>query len=255
MNSITILGSGSSQGVPMIGCRCEVCSSTDPRDKRLRSSALIEIGDRAKIVIDSSMDFRYQMLRENISAIDAILFTHGHKDHTGGLDDVRAFNYFLKKGVDIYAEERVKNVLMKDYDYAFNHKRYPGVPEIAMHTITTDEFTINGVTIVPIRGWHYKLPILGFRIENICYLTDLNRLDDDQIEKIKGIEVLVVNALRHEPHISHFSLSEALSLIEKIEPKRAFLTHISHQLGRYCDIEPALPQNVHLAYDRLKINI
>ncbi|MFI3322197.1 MAG: MBL fold metallo-hydrolase [Rikenellaceae bacterium] len=252
-NSITFLGTGSSQGVPMIGCNCEVCRSTDYRDKRLRSSVMIKIGDKATIIIDSGMDFRWQMLRENIKKIDGIVFTHSHKDHIGGLDDVRAFNYFQKKDVDIYGEERVNKILLKDYDYAFSDHHYPGIPEIAMHTISTETFTISGVKIEPIRVYHARLPILGFKIENICYITDANRIEDSEIEKIKGVEILVLNALRLQSHISHFSLNEALEMVEKIAPKRTYLTHCSHQLGRYEQIAPQLPENVFLAYDGLKV--
>lgn len=252
MSSVTFLGTGTSQGVPMIGCDCEVCSSRDARDNRLRSSVLIcEKG--VDFLIDASIDFRYQMLRERVKNIDAILFTHGHKDHTGGLDDVRAFNYFPKKGMDVYAEKNVVEVLKKDYDYAFRENPYPGVPDIKMHTISDQPFEVDGVEVVPIRGMHYKLPVLGFRIGNICYITDMNHIEDSEIEKFRGVDVLVINALRKEEHISHFNLAGALDVVRRAVPGRAYLTHVSHQLGLYEQVSKELPDNVYLAYDRLKI--
>ncbi|MEG1648864.1 MAG: MBL fold metallo-hydrolase [Rikenellaceae bacterium] len=254
MSSITFLGTGTSQGVPMIGCDCEVCSSNDAHDNRLRSSVLIQ-EKGVDFLIDASVDFRYQMLREGVKNIDAILFTHGHKDHTGGLDDVRAFNYILKKGMDVYAEKNVVDILKKDYDYAFGKDPYPGVPEIKMHTITDKKFDVCGVEVTPIRGLHYKLPVLGFRIGNICYITDMNHIEDSEIEKFVGVDILVINSLRRTEHISHFTLSEALNVICKAAPKRAYLTHISHQLGLYADVKEELPENVFLAYDRLKITL
>ena len=251
---ITFLGTGTSQGVPIIGCKCPVCLSKDKKDKRLRSSVLIET-NQLKIVIDSGPDFRYQMLRSHTDKIDAILFTHGHKDHTGGLDDVRAFNYILQKPIDIYAEERVLRIIRKDFDYAFAENKYPGVPEIILHTITEQPFEINGCPIIPIRGLHYRLPVLGFRIEKFCYITDMNHIDQTEIEKLKGIELLVINALRKEKHLSHFTLDEALSIIHQVKPQTAYLTHISHQMGLHKEISAELPPNVHLAYDQLSINL
>ncbi len=251
---ITFLGTGTSQGVPIIGCKCPVCLSNDKKDKRLRSSVLIET-NQLKIVIDSGPDFRYQMLRSHTDKIDAILFTHGHKDHTGGLDDVRAFNYILQKPIDIYAEERVLRIIRKDFDYAFAENKYPGVPEIILHTITEQPFEINGCPIIPIRGLHYRLPVLGFRIEKFCYITDMNHIDQTEIEKLKGIELLVINALRKEKHLSHFTLDEALSIIHQVKPQTAYLTHISHQMGLHKEISAELPPNVHLAYDQLSINL
>lgn len=251
---LTFLGTGTSQGVPIIGCGCEVCSSTDPHDKRLRSSVLIK-QQGVRIVIDTGPDFRYQMLREHITGIDAILYTHEHMDHVGGMDDVRAFNYVMQKPVDIYCEPRVERTLRRVFDYAFAETKYPGVPEVVLHPILSDEvaFDVHGVRVVPVRGMHYKLPVLGYRIGNICYLTDMNAIGEEQIEKFRGIDILVINALRREKHISHFTLDQALTVIAKAKPKRAYLTHISHQLGLHEDLSRELPENVFPAYDGLKI--
>ncbi len=254
MRSITFLGTGTSQGVPMIGCDCAVCSSADARDARLRSSVLIEY-DGSVIVIDAGMDFRYQMLRERVRNLDAILLTHEHKDHIGGVDDIRAFNYFLKREVDIYAEQRVIDVVKKDFDYAFSPNRYLGVPLMVTHPIDATPFKIGELEVVPIRGLHHYLPVLGYKIGDICYITDVNYLDDSELEKIKGVDILVINALRREKHISHFTLAEALDIIAKVAPKRAYITHISHQMGLYEQVEKELPHGVHLAYDRLKITL
>ncbi len=252
MTKLTFLGTGTSQGVPVISCGCWVCTSPDSRDKRLRTSALIET-EGITLVIDAGPDFRQQMLRENVQHIDAILLTHEHKDHTGGLDDVRAFNYTSGKPVDIYAEERVQKVIKKDFDYAFAPNPYPGVPEINLHTIDERPFQIKGVEIIPIRGLHFKLPILGFRIGNLAYLTDFNHITPEEIEKIKGVDILVVNALRKEQHLSHFTLSEALHLSYLVGSRLTYLTHISHQMGRQAQEEPALPNHCYMAYDGLKI--
>ncbi|MCC8062761.1 MAG: MBL fold metallo-hydrolase [Rikenellaceae bacterium] len=251
---LTFLGTGTSQGVPIIGCGCEVCTSADAHDKRLRSSVLIE-QNGVRIVIDTGPDFRYQMLREHIAGIDAILYTHEHMDHVGGMDDVRAFNYVMRRPVDIYCEPRVERTLKRIFDYAFTEHKYPGVPEVVLHPILSSEaaFDVHGVRVVPVRGMHFKLPVLGYRIGNICYLTDMNAIGESEIEKFRGIDILVVNALRREHHISHFTLDEALAVIAKAEPKRAYLTHISHQLGLYEDLCKELPENVFPAYDGLKI--
>ncbi|MFI3262970.1 MAG: MBL fold metallo-hydrolase [Rikenellaceae bacterium] len=255
MITVTILGSGTSQGVPIIGCKCEVCTSSDKRNKRLRSSILIENEKGENLVIDAGTDFRYQMLREDVTKLDAILLTHNHKDHTGGIDDVRSFNYMLRRPMDIYAERYVLDSVMQDYHYAFAEHRYPGVPEINLCEITEEPFVIGSFNITPIRGMHHKLPVLGFRISKFCYITDMNHISEIEIEKMKGVEVLIINALRREKHISHFTLDEALEVIEKVAPQQAYLTHISHQLGLYEDVEKDLPHNVSLAYDKLKILI
>ena len=252
MTKLTFLGTGTSQGIPMIACGCWVCTSPDSRDKRLRTSALVE-HNGSTIVIDAGPDFRQQMLRENVKRIDAILLTHAHKDHIGGLDDVRAFNYFQHRPTDIYAEERVQRVVRKDFDYAFSDNPYPGVPEITLHTIDEHPFRIQDSEIIPIRGLHYKLPVLGFRIGEIAYITDFNHIEEQEIEKIKGVDTLVINALRREHHISHFTLDEALHVSYLVGARQTYLTHVSHQMGRYAQINQELPPNVCFAYDGLKI--
>lgn len=253
MTELTFLGTGTSQGVPMIGCRCAVCSSDDPRDKRLRTSALVRTGG-ATFVIDSGPDFRRQMLAERVERLDAILFTHNHKDHTAGLDDVRAYNYFMDKPMDVYAEPYVLGTLRSEFAYAFAETKYPGVPELDLHPIDTRPFEAHGVRIVPIRGWHLDLPVLGFRFGRLAYLTDMNRVDEAELEKLQGLDVLVINALRRERHLSHFSLDEAVALIDRVRPARAYLTHISHQLGLAAEADPALAaRGIHYAYDGLKI--
>lgn len=253
MGKLTFLGTGTSQGVPMISCGCWICSSTDSRDKRLRSSVLIEY-QGVTMVIDAGPDFRQQMLREEVTSIDAILLTHEHKDHIAGLDDVRAFNYTMGQAVDIYAETRVQSVIRKDFDYAFAEIKYPGVPLFNLKTIDEHPFTVNGVEITPIRGKHFKLPVLGFRIGDMAYITDFNEIKDSEIEKIKGVKILVINGLRKEHHISHFSLDEALHISYLVGSQATYITHISHQLGRFVTVEPTLPPNTHLAYDGLKID-
>ncbi len=255
MTELTFLGTGTSQGVPMIGCHCEVCSSTDPHDKRLRTSALIKT-DRVTLVVDSGPDFRQQMLRERVDRLDAVLLTHNHKDHTAGLDDVRAYNYFMDQPMDVYAEPYVLDTLRREFAYAFAEERYPGVPQIDLHAIGTEPFEIQGVQIIPIRGFHLNLPVLGFRIGRLAYLTDMNRIDEAELEKLRGLDTLVINALRREKHLSHFALDEAVEIIERVRPKRAYLTHISHQLGLAAEADPRLAaKHIFYACDGLKIEI
>lgn len=254
---LTFLGTGTSQGVPMIGCECEVCRSTDSRDHRLRTSSMVEVGPR-RLIIDAGPDFRQQMLRERVARIDGVLITHAHKDHTGGLDDVRAFNYWQHRAVDVYCEDRVQQVLRKDFDYAFasENLKYPGVPQIELHTIEAGEmFSVAGVDVMPIRLMHWRLPIVGFVIGDLCYITDCNAIDDSVIEQIRGCRVLVINALRMQPHISHFSLEQALAVVARVAPQRAYLTHCSHQLGFYSETSKLLPPNVELAYDGLRVQL
>ena len=251
---LTFLGTGTSQGIPIIGCNCSVCQSKDSKDKRLRSSVHIQENDLS-LVIDSGPDFRQQMLRENIKQLDAIIYTHDHKDHTAGLDDVRAFNYIQKKAMEVYGEANVLETLKREFSYAFAKKRYPGVPKINLNTISNKPFNIKGIRLEPIRGIHLKLPVLGYKIGRLAYITDMNFISDEEKQKLKELDILIINALRIEKHVSHFNLEEALAIIEDCKPKRAYLTHISHALGSYKDVSPQLPENVFLAYDGLKIEL
>jgi len=251
---ITFLGTGTSQGVPTIACKCETCLSTDSKDKRLRSSILININD-LNILIDSGPDFRQQMLREKIEKLDAILFSHAHKDHIAGLDDIRAFNYTSKKAMDVYAELQVQKALKREFKYAFDQDPYPGVPKIKLHTIANKDFYVQNTRITPIRVMHFELPILGFKTGEFAYITDANFIEDIELEKIQGIDTMVINALRKEKHISHYNLDEALEIIAKVKPQKAYLTHISHTMGLHCDVQNELPDNVSLAYDGLTISI
>lgn len=251
---ITFLGTGTSQGVPVIACDCEVCLSKNEKDKRLRSSILIEDKDKV-VVIDTGPDFRQQMLRENVQQLDAVVFTHEHKDHIAGLDDVRAFNFKQKKDMDIYATPETQTALIREFHYAFTEFKYPGVPNLALHTIEDDTFNIGGITLLPINVWHYKMPVKAFRIKNFTYITDANRIEEEEIKKIEGSEIIVINALRKEDHISHFNLSEALELLDRLKPKRAYLTHISHLLGKHEEVLKELPSYVTIAYDGLTIEI
>ncbi|MCC6721493.1 MAG: MBL fold metallo-hydrolase [Bacteroidia bacterium] len=251
---VTFLGTGTSQGVPIIGCPCMVCTSISENDQRLRSSVYIET-DGKYFVIDTGPDFRQQMLREKIKKLDAVIFTHSHKDHICGFDDIRAFNYINKKPVDVYLEENVLNAIKRDFFYIFEEFKYPGVPEANFHLIKNEDFYIEGVKIVPIRVHHFKMPVLGFRVGNFTYITDANNISDEEIEKIKGTEVLVLNALRLEKHISHFSLDEAVEMSNRIKPAKTFITHISHQMGTHSNTNARLPSNIQLAYDGLTIEI
>ncbi|MDR1154642.1 MAG: MBL fold metallo-hydrolase [Bacteroidales bacterium] len=248
------MGTGTSQGVPVIACPCAVCASGDSHDKRLRCSALVQTGGK-NIVIDSGPDFRQQMLRAGVTRLDAILFTHGHKDHTAGLDDVRAYNYVMQRPTDIYAEERVQEVLRQEFAYIFAETKYPGVPELNMHAIDETPFAIDDMTVIPIRAMHLNLPILGFRFGKLAYLTDANGIRDEEKDKLRGLDCFVVNGLRKERHISHFALNEALALIDGVNPGRAYITHISHQMGLHRQVQAELPPGVFLAYDGLEVNV
>lgn len=251
---ITFLGTGTSQGVPLIACTCDVCQSIDPHNKRLRTSILVE--DKGKVVvIDTGPDFRAQMLKEKVKQLDAVVFTHEHKDHTAGFDDIRAFNFISKKKIDVYASARVQEAIKREYAYIFSDFKYPGIPEINLFLLRNELTTIHGIDFLPVEVMHYKLPVFGFRIGDFTYITDANYISEEEKEKIKGSKVLVLNALRKEPHISHFTVDEALKLIEELKPERAYLTHISHQLGLHADVMRELPEGVELAYDGLKINI
>ncbi len=251
---ITFLGTGTSQGIPIIGCMCNVCQSKDLKDNRLRSSIWVEADDQS-IVIDTGPDFRQQMLRVDIKRLDAVVFTHSHKDHINGFDDIRAFNYIQKGPIDVYLEEDVMTAIRRDYFYMFEEFKYPGIPEAEFHIIQNKPFKIGDLEMEPIRVYHYKMPVLGFRIKNFTYITDANKISEEEIEKMKGTEVLVLNALRHEKHISHFSLEEALEMVKRINPKKAYLTHISHQLGNHKQVNEGLPPNVELAWDGLELNL
>lgn len=252
---ITFLGTGTSQGIPVVACKCPVCQSINSKDKRLRTSAMVEINGK-NLIIDCGPDFRYQMLRENVENIRAILFTHEHRDHVAGLDDVRSFNWVNKAPVSIYAEERVVTCLENMFSYAFDKiEKYPGTPEINVNIINENPFKIDDIEIIPIRGMHYQLPVLGFRIGDLTYITDFNKIADQDIEKIKGSKVLVINALRREKHISHFTLDEALEIINKAKPIKAFITHIGHQLDKHDVEEYKLPDNVFFAFDTLSIEV
>ena len=249
---LTFLGTGTSQGVPMIGCGCEVCRSADARDRRLRASVLVE-HEGLTILVDAGPDFRQQMLRENVSHLDAILLTHNHKDHTGGLDDIRAFNYLEKKATEIYCEKYVEDSLRMEYSYAFAENKYPGAPEWRVHTIDEKPFEINGVKVIPIRGRHYKLPVLGFRFGNIAYCTDMNHIAEEEFEKLKGLDHFVINCVRRGRHISHFSLEGALEVAQKVGARHTWLTHLSHQLPVYTELAAELPAGILPAYDGLVI--
>jgi phosphoribosyl 1,2-cyclic phosphate phosphodiesterase len=249
---ITFLGTGTSQGVPVITCNCEVCQSDDPRNNRLRVSILIETADKT-IVIDSGPDFRYQMLRAKVKDLDAILFTHEHKDHVAGLDDIRPFNYLLHKNIDIYASDRVQDALKKEFSYIFSEIKYPGLPQIDLHTIDKDPFFIGQTEITPLAIMHYKLPILGFRIGDFTYITDAKTVSDETIAKVSGTKILVVNALQRQSHISHFTLEEAIDFAGKIGAEQTYFTHISHNLGLHEEVEKELPYGIKLAYDGLTL--
>jgi len=252
--TITFLGTGTSQGVPVIACNCEVCTSADKRDKRLRSSIMIE--DKGKvIVIDSGPDFSYQMLRANVQHLDAIVFTHEHKDHIAGLDDIRAFNYRQQGPIEVYADLRVQEALKREFFYIFADIKYPGVPELNLHTIALKPFSIGQTAFTPIEVMHYKLPVLGFRINDFTYITDAKTVSEAEKAKIKGTKTLVINALQKQSHISHFTLDEAIAFAEEIGAGKTYFTHISHRLGTHHAISHTLPSNIELAYDELTIKL
>ena len=247
---ITFLGTGTSQGVPVIACDCKICLSSDRHDKRLRTSILLETDDTT-LVFDAGPDFRQQMLREHLARLDAIILTHEHKDHVAGMDDVRAFNYKSQDAIDIYCEERVQRVIKKEYSYVFSEYQYPGIPKMRLNTITDNGFSIKKIKIIPVRVFHYRLPVFGFRVGNFAYITDANYIPEESKEKLYGVKYLIINALRKEKHISHFSLREAVDFIRGISPKKAFITHISHQMGLHADVTKELPPEITLAYDGL----
>ncbi|MBO2012665.1 MBL fold metallo-hydrolase [Hymenobacter negativus] len=254
--TVTFLGTGTSSGVPMIGCTCAVCRSLDHRDKRLRVSVHLDV-DGHSFVIDSGPDFRQQMLRAQVMHLDALLFTHEHKDHTAGLDDIRAYNFRQQTDMPVFAEPRVLDQLKQEFAYIFAEHKYPGVPRVVLHPIERDDtpFDVLGVSVQPLRALHHKLPVLGFRVGGFCYLTDANYLGPETRAQLRDADVIVLNALRREEHISHFTLAQAIEVLEEAAPKRAYLTHISHQLGLHREVEAELPPWIRLAYDGLQVAV
>jgi len=247
---ITFLGTGTSSGIPMIACNCEVCTSTDKKDNRLRASILVQ-SSTTTIVVDTTPDFRYQMLREKVKKIDAVLFTHPHKDHIAGLDDIRAFNYFQQSSINIYANTLTQEALKKEFSYIFAEKKYPGIPEIDLRTIDRQSFVIGDITIIPIPVWHLHMPVLGFRFGDFTYITDANKIEAEERKKITGSKIMVLNALREKKHISHFNLAEAIEIIQQLKVPEAYFIHLSHQIGKHQNVEKNLPAGIHLAYDGL----
>lgn len=250
----TFLGTGTSQGVPVIGCDCEVCTSPDPRDNRLRTAGLLEVGE-VTFCFDAGPDFRQQMLRAKAHKLDAVVFTHPHKDHIAGLDDSRAFIFRQMKPMALYANALTLTGLRREFEYAFAEDPYPGAPRFDVHEIDEAPFQVEGVTLTPIPVMHGKMPVLGFRIGDFAYITDANYISPQSLDLLRGLKVLVLNALRHKPHYSHYTLAEALEVIEELKPEKTYLTHISHLLGRDAEIAPGLPPDVELAYDGLVIEV
>ncbi len=252
---VTFLGTGTSTGVPMIGCKCAVCTSNDPKDRRLRTAAFIESGE-TNILIDIGPDFRQQMLRENISKLDAVLITHEHNDHIAALDEVRAFNFLQQKSMPVYSSERVQKNLLERFSYVFKENPYPGSPRIDLVEINAeDSFQIADISIQPIEYMHGRMPVLGFRIKDFTYLTDFKSISEAELEKVKGTKILAISSIHHRPHHSHICLPEALELIEQLQPEQAYIIHISHWMGKDADIAPTLPSNVALAWDGLQVEI
>lgn len=251
---VTFLGTGTSQGVPILCCECEVCRSTNPKDKRLRSSILVQ-SSQANIVIDSGPDFRQQLLRKGLKTLDAVVFTHEHKDHIAGLDEVKAFNFFNNVRMPVYATQRVQEALKREFAYIFAEEKYPGIPEVDLYTVRDEPFTIKEITFTPIEVMHYRLPVKAYRIKDFTYITDANFISEEELEKIKGSKVIVINALRREEHISHYTLDEAINLLKALKPEKAYLTHISHQMGLHDAVSQELPDFIEIAYDGLEIEI
>ncbi len=251
---VVLLGTGTSQGVPVVACECHVCQSDDPCDKRLRTSALVQT-DETSIAIDAGPDFRQQMLGENVKRLDAVVVTHNHKDHTGGIDDVRAFNWIQQKPMELYGRDSVLEAIKREYAYAFEADKYPGAPSINLHTITGQPFTIGDIHLIPIHAMHHKMPVFGFRIGDFSYLTDANSIEPTEFDKMKGSRIVVINALRQEQHISHFTLEEAVDMLQSLAPEKGYITHVSHQMGRQKELQQKLPGNIALACDGLKCNL
>lgn len=252
---IRVLGSGTSQGVPVIACNCEVCTSDDPKDNRLRTSILVE-SDSTTVVIDTGPDFRAQMLASHVQNLDAVLFTHEHKDHVAGLDDVRAFNFKQKgKAMKVYATPRVQEALKREFAYVFDDNPYPGIPKIELLDLGDEQIKIGDLEFEPINVMHYKLPVKAFRIKDFAYVTDANYISEQEKEKLKNLKVLILTALRIEKHISHYNLEEAIELIKELKPQKAYFTHISHLMGKHKKVEELLPPDMHLCYDGLEIKL
>ncbi|AYQ32844.1 MBL fold metallo-hydrolase [Runella sp. SP2] len=251
---ITLLGTGTSSGIPLIGCRCDVCRSLDYRDKRLRVSVYVETQGKC-FVIDTGPDFRQQMLREDITQLDAVIFTHQHKDHTAGLDDVRAFNFLQNKDMPVYGRLQVLEQLKREFEYVFADYRYPGIPRLQLHEITNTPFDVLGVTFTPIDVLHHRLPVFGFRIGNFAYLTDVNHIPEAEVAKLQNLDVLVLGALQRETHISHFNLQQAIDTVTILKPKVTYFTHLSHKMGRHAEVEKELPAHIRLGFDGLKIRL
>lgn len=253
---LTFLGTGTSQGVPVIACRCAVCQSDDWHDRHLRTSALVETDEGRNILIDIGPDFREQMLREKVTHLDGILITHAHRDHVGGLDDIRSFNYVQHQNMDLFCNHDARVAIERDYHYIFEPHEFPGLPEADLHELSGDEeFEVAGVRVIPVKAMHKTLPVMGYRIGKLAYITDANYIAPQELDKLAGIEVLVINALRKQPHFSHYCLSEALEVIAQVNPRQAYLTHMSHEMGLYAEVSKELPENVQLAYDGLQIRI
>jgi len=251
---VNFLGTGTSQGVPVITCECPVCTSDNPKDARLRSSVLIESGDTS-IVVDTGPDFRQQMLRINAKKLDAVLFTHEHKDHIAGLDDVRAFNFSQGKSMDVYCTNQVSEALKREFHYVFSGDKYPGVPRLDLNIIRNEEFKIEDTSIMPIEVFHYKMPVFGYRVGDFTYITDAKSISIREMEKIRGSKVVVLNALRKHEHISHFTLEEAIEMMKELNPEKGYFTHISHYLGKHDEVNAELPDNMELAYDGLQLEV
>lgn len=253
---LTFLGTGTSQGVPVIACGCAVCQSQDKRDRHLRTSALVETDEGKNILIDIGPDFREQMLREKVSHLDSILITHAHRDHVGGLDDIRSFNYVQHCKMEIFCNREARTAIERDYHYIFAYHEFPGLPEANLHEVSGDEpFEAAGVEVMPVKAMHKDLPILGYRIGKLGYITDANHIEPRELDKLRGVDVLVINALRKAKHFSHFCLEEALGVIKEVEPNRAYITHVSHEMGLYAEVNGELPEGVQIACDGEKVTI
>ncbi len=253
---LTFLGTGTSQGVPVIACGCAVCQSQDKRDRHLRTSALVETDEGKNILIDIGPDFREQMLREKVSHLDSILITHAHRDHVGGLDDIRSFNYVQHCKMEIFCNHEARTAIERDYHYIFAYHEFPGLPEANLHEVSGDEpFEAAGVEVMPVKAMHKDLPILGYRIGKLGYITDANHIEPRELDKLRGVDVLVINALRKAKHFSHFCLEEALEVIKEVGPNRAYITHVSHEMGLYAEVNGELPEGVQIACDGEKVTI